>query len=150
MLNNSTKFFSKRDFKKNIRKNNSAMLQSHILLILIISVVMSFLLVFLLPQIYGKDHVKCLDVQFDIENLCMISETSVSFDLINNYNDSLKFNIDSKVLPNYFISGNSKSLIAINLDDSILKIFPIIIGDEVNYECRGKLKSRNTDVIKKC
>ena len=130
--------------------NNKAMLQSHILLILIISVIMSFLLVFLLPQIYGKDHVKCLDVQFEIENLCKNSKNSVSFDLLNNYNSSLKFNIDSKILPNYFIAANSKGIINVNLDDSILRIFPVLIEDEINYECRGKLKSLNTDVIRKC
>ncbi len=138
-------------FLINIMLNSNRALQGHIISLFLVSIIVGLLLSLTLTQIYGEDNQKCQEVLYEVKDICK-KDSSVEFNLKNDYTSVLDFKINDKrdVLNYRLDSGEEKKLIVRMLDKNVLVLVPIIKDAGKNFECSGKVKKINTEVLIKC
>ncbi len=131
--------------------NSKKGIQSHILILLIVSITMALFLSVVLTQIYGDDNKLCKKITFEVTNPCRKGETA-SFFLNNNNAQPVEFKINGKRdILKYYVPANGKKEITVSIQDKhIIKIVPLVkqMGDI--FECNGKLETINSEVLTKC
>ena len=126
-------------------------LQSYILILIIVSILMGLFLSIILTQIYGEDNVTCKQIKYEVSNACK-KDNSIAFDVKNDYlnpieykvngkRDITKYLVDSKKIRKFYVSTK---------DNSVVHITPLIKESNKIFECRGKVKSINSEVLIKC
>ena len=126
-------------------------LQSHIFVLIIISIAMSVFLSVILTQIYGEDNIECKKISFEITNACK-KDNSISFDIQNNYIAPIEYKVNGKrdILKYLVESKDKKKFFVVTKDNPVVSIVPLIKDSNNIFECRGKVKTINSEVLIKC
>jgi len=130
---------------------NKKALESHIFILILVSIIMSIFLSVILTQIYGEDNINCKKISYDISNACKKGK-SMSFDLQNNYINVVEYKINGKRdITKYLVnSKESKKFYILIKNSPVVTITPLIKDSGQIFECRGKVKSINSEVLIKC
>lgn len=120
-------------------------ISSHLLILGISSLLLAMILTTTMSFTYGDEHQDCKNVDFDIENQCKESK-KVNFEIVNNANKQLSVQVGNKV---FNIEGGSSKTGYQVTDQSKVVFMPIIEAGKV-FECRGRVKKLNVEVLIKC
>jgi hypothetical protein len=125
-------------------------LETHIIVIIVISFVMTIFLTVLLDVFYEPDIAECLEIDFQID-FCERSAGFYELEIINNWDKRLDFEINSQVNDDFgIIAGNSKRIVVRESAENALRVVPIINKDGNTYKCRASSESMELNLIRKC
>lgn len=128
---------------------NNKGLQSHITLVMIVSLIMAVLIVSVLSPFFKVDHKNCLDYDFEIVEKCLDGD-NIKFKVKNNVEKMLYFNVSGeKVLE---LNPKETNNFMYPSNEGNINIIPFFYGtiDKKVYECSGSRKTINPGRILKC
>lgn len=125
--------------------------QSYLFALGLVSIIIGLFLSFVLTGIYGEDNKFCKQVDYKISKACK-RDTSVELLVQNNYNSTLEFKINGNrdILKYRLDAGEERVFYVLTKGVKVLTFLPIIKDGEKSFECNGKVKSINSEVLTKC
>lgn len=131
-----------------IPKKNAG-LSTHVVFLLVVSLVMAFFLNFVLNFFYEPDPQDCQYYSYDVSKMCKEGK-GVQFTITNTANKELKFVVNDKIQPEFVVDVNAEKSIRFTTTDSTINIMPyLVIGKDTKF-CRGKEKIQDVEVLIKC
>ncbi len=124
-------------------------LAPHILAILLISIIMTFLISLVIDIIYEPDIKECQDLNLNLE-ICQTSANNYRIKA-NNFG-TIDFSLDinkRENLDTLVLIGEQK-LITIRETSKKMQVYPIISKNGEEFTCKGKSERIDLNLIKKC
>ena len=126
-------------------------IQPHIIIIALISLIMSFFLMFILGIVYEEDHENCKLVSYEIIDACKRGNTGEVFLTIQN-NKGLTQHLDIKGrsdIQSVSIPSLSIQNVEIKAGER-LEILPKVDTGLNVYQCKSKTEELNTITMRRC
>jgi hypothetical protein len=129
---------------------NNKGISSFLIIIFIVSLLISILIFSVINVVYESDIPECSQLKFEIVKSCKLS-TGAKFTVKNSGSESIEFIINGeRKVSEYRVPSESQNEIRVLKDYSSLDLLPIIKKNGNVFECRGKRKSINLEVLTKC
>lgn len=129
---------------------NKKGLQAHMIMIMITSVVMSFLLFFIVGNIYGDDPQKCFNLDYEFSNICKINdELRITVD--NSGTSNLKLVINGVSSDKFNTPATDSREIRLKVNpEQVVRVLPEVNEGIDTYQCNSKLKNIRVEDIRRC
>jgi hypothetical protein len=129
---------------------NKKAMQTHILIILLISAVMTILILSVLSPFFKNDPQDCKLIEFEVKNKCKDGR-GISFVIDNLGNKKLLFKINGETSDKYLIPSHEDRKISYIWQEGNIEILPYFEDIQGNqYECNGKLTTIVPERLIKC
>ena len=126
---------------------NKKGIHSHVIIILLSSVIMTILFLTLFNSVFKNDHIKCQDINYKIIK-SEKTDSGLKITLKNDMNVGINFDIQSDSVKRILLPKLSVETFSVKTDDKvdIIPIYITSIGKE-EFSCRGKTQSINLDSL---
>ena len=133
-----------------MRSYQKKAIASYLIVLLVVSFLISLLIINVTKVFFGEDIEECKYIEYEFMNVCKEGK-GINLEVQNKGSKSLELLINGKRDPNYVVkSGENKKLILLNKDSNGYEFLPIIVKGDRIYECKGKKKYINSEVLLKC
>lgn len=131
-------------------QTNKKAMQTHIIMLIIISSIMTILILSVLSPFFKNDPADCKLIEYEVVNKCKESK-GIGFRINNNGNKLLKFTINGQTSEKYQIPPNDNTKLSYTSEEGNINIVPYLTDFQGNkMECTGKTITVTPERLIKC
>ena len=125
-------------------------IQSYFYVIITVSLLISFLLFFIIGITYKSDHQMCQQIAYSFSLECK-NPSGYTIEVTNNGRMPISFEANGKIKEGYYLPAGEEKRLTITSDSSTARVRPVVFDENnTGHVCKSKQEGGSVEVLGTC